>query len=112
MVYAESSWKNALIKAGLEQPEAQSGCPIANKYTNSEIKSNFEVAGLVVTKIEQDHIFPYKVDEYKKYKYEVEDWFKSMPKEMFEALEKQLGWHLLIDAEKQVKSSCYGISHT
>lgn len=100
MVYAENSWKNALIKAGLEQPEAQSGCPIANTYTNSEIKSNFEEAGLVVTKIEQDHIFPYKIDEYKKYKYEIEDWFKSMPREMFEALESQLGWHLLIDAKK------------
>jgi hypothetical protein len=100
MVYAESSWKNALIKAGLEQPEAQSGCPIANTYTNAEIILAFEKAGLIVTEIKQDHIFPYKVAYYKKYKYEVEDWFKSMPKEMFEALEKQLGWHLLIDAEK------------
>jgi SAM-dependent methyltransferase len=103
MVYAESSWKNALIKAGLEQPEAQSGCPIANTYTNSEIRLAFEKAGLIVTDIKQDHIFPYKVADYKKYKYEVEDWFKLMPKEMFEALERQLGWHLLIDAKKLIK---------
>lgn len=100
MVYAENSWKNALIKAGLEQPEAQSGCPIANTYTNAEIRLAFEKARLIITQVKQDHIFPYKVADYKKYKYEVEDWFKSMPIEMFKALERQLGWHLLIDAKK------------
>ena len=30
MVYAKNSWKNAMINSGLDQPEAQYGCPIAN----------------------------------------------------------------------------------
>ena len=33
MMYAKHSWKNAMIEAGLDQPEAQSGCPIAYTHT-------------------------------------------------------------------------------
>jgi hypothetical protein len=38
------------------------------------------------------------VEEYKKYNYVRESWFQVMPKEVFTALEKQLGWHLLINS--------------
>lgn len=96
MVYAENSWKSAMIKAGLDQPEAQHGCPIANTYTKSEIKHHLSEAGFSITKLEQDHIFPYVVEEYKKYNYVKETWFQTMPPEVFVALQKQLGWHLLI----------------
>jgi hypothetical protein len=34
-----------------------------------------------------------------KYEYEIQPWFKAMPQEMFEALEKNLGWHLCITAK-------------
>jgi 2-polyprenyl-3-methyl-5-hydroxy-6-metoxy-1,4-benzoquinol methylase len=33
MLYARHSWKDAMIEAGFDQPEAQSGCPIATTYT-------------------------------------------------------------------------------
>ena len=33
MLYAKDSWKNYMIESGLDQPEAQYGCPIANTYT-------------------------------------------------------------------------------
>src|SRR5579859_4613899 len=33
MLYAKDSWKSAMIEAGFDQPEAQSGCPIALTYT-------------------------------------------------------------------------------
>jgi ubiquinone/menaquinone biosynthesis C-methylase UbiE len=98
MVYAENSWKNALISEGLEQPEAQYGCPIANVYTKSEITNLLFNSGFKVNSIEQDHIFPYKVKEYKNYEYVLEDWFEVMPTEVRQALEHQLGWHLLITA--------------
>lgn len=96
MVYAENSWKSAMIKAGLDQPEAQYGCPIANSYTFSEITTILNASGFEVTIINQDHVFPYVVEEYKKYNYVRESWFQAMPQEVFTALEKQLGWHLLI----------------
>ena len=98
MVYAKNSWKTALINEGFDQPEAQYGCPIANVYTNEEITNLLAESGFKVTSIQQDHIFPYNVDEYKKYNYKLEPWFKSMPKEFKKALDHQLGWHLLVDS--------------
>jgi len=99
MVYAKNSWKNAMIDSGLDQPEAQYGCPIANTYSIDEITKEMNIAGFNVLNVKQDHIFPYVVEKYKKYEYVREDWFKAMPSEVFNALEASLGWHLLIDAE-------------
>ena len=50
--------------------------------------------------IEQTHIFPYKIPEYKRYEYKKEDWFENMPDNIFKVLEKKLGWHLCITCEK------------
>ena len=98
MVYAKNSIKNAMIQSGIEQPEAQSGCPIANVYQPEEIVSALHSAGFKVAKMSQDHIFPYKVEKYINYIYEKEDWLEKMPDEIFRALEKNLGWHLLVEA--------------
>ncbi len=98
MLYAKDSWKNAMIESGLDQPEAQSGCPIAFTYTREEIKTL--LAGLFeVTEIRQAHIFPYVIEKYVKYEYERQPWFKAMPQEVFDALESHFGWHLLITAK-------------
>lgn len=97
MLYAKDSWKNYMIDAGLDQPEAQYGCPIANTYTKQdvvELLDEYEVLS-----IEQDHIFPYQVEPYKQGEYIKQPWFDVMPTEMFETLEKNLGWHLLITAK-------------
>ncbi len=96
MVYAKNSWKAFMIDAGLEQPEAKSGCPIAETYTQDEIKKLLTSYGYNILDISQTHIFPYIVEKYKNYEYEIQPWFKAMPKEMFETLEKKLGWHTLI----------------
>ena len=94
MLYAKNSWKNIMIDAGLDQPEAQSGCPIAFTYLPDEIPAL--LAGFAVKKIDQRHIFPYVIEKYVKYEYEVQPWFKAMPAQMFQALERSLGWHLCI----------------
>lgn len=96
MLYAKDSWKNIMIDAGLDQPEAQSGCPIAFTYTHEEARDL--LGAFEVVEMRQDHIFPYVVEKYVKYEYELQPWFKAMSKEMFLALERQLGWHLLIRA--------------
>jgi len=101
MMYAKNSWKNIMIEAGYDQPEAQNGCPIAYTYTGEEIKKLLE--RFEVLNIQHDHIFPFVVEKYIKYEYEIVPWFAAMPKQMFEALEKKLGWHLLITAKKSSK---------
>jgi SAM-dependent methyltransferase len=95
MLYAKNSWKDIMIEAGLDQPEAQFGCPYATTYTPEMVrelyKDRFEVVSMT-----QTHIFPYVVEKYVKYEYEPQPWFKAMPQAMFEALEGRLGWHMLI----------------
>jgi SAM-dependent methyltransferase len=98
MLYAKNSWKDAMIEAGLDQPEAQSGCPIATTYTEAMVHGLLR--GLFeATDIRQDHIFPYVVEKYVRYEYEPQPWFAAMPRTLFETLEKRFGWHMLITAK-------------
>ena len=96
MVYAKNSWKNIMIDAGLDQPEAQSGCPVAFTYTRDEIPALLE--GFRVEEVRQDHIFPFVIEKYVEYEYELQPWFAAMPREMFRTLEQRLGWHTLVVA--------------
>lgn len=98
MLYASNSWKNYMIASGLDQPEAQYGCPIAYTYTEEEIQSLLG-DDFVITSIERDHIFPYQIEPYKQGEYIKQPWFESMPDEMFRILEKKLGWHILVTAK-------------
>jgi ubiquinone/menaquinone biosynthesis C-methylase UbiE len=95
MLYAKNSWKDIMIEAGLDQPEAQRGCPIATTYTVEMVRDLFQ--GLFeISNLTQAHIFPYVVEKYVNYEYEVQPWVKAMLPEMFAALERRLGWHMLI----------------
>jgi SAM-dependent methyltransferase len=95
MLYAKNSWKDIMIEAGFDQPEAQRGCPYATTYTLEMVHDLYN--GLFdVISAKQDHIFPYVVEKYINYEYELEPWFKTMPPEMFAALKRRLGWHMLI----------------
>ena len=95
MLYAKNSWKDIMIEAGFDQPEAQRGCPIATTYTIGMVHDLFR--GLFeMSNVTQTHIFPYVVDKYVNYEYELQPWFKAMPPEVFAVLERRLGWHMLI----------------
>ena len=97
MLYARHSWKALMIEEGFDQPEAQSGCPIALTYTPGDVEALLDGA-FEVTDMRQAHIFPYVVEQYLRYEYERQPWFKAMPPDLFAALERRLGWHLLIVA--------------
>jgi SAM-dependent methyltransferase len=97
MLYAKNSWKSIMISAGLDQPEAASGCPLAQQYTRDEAITLLD--GFQIVSMEQRHIFPYDVKEYRNHNYVKVPWFEAMPQKMFEALERNLGWHLLIVAK-------------
>jgi SAM-dependent methyltransferase len=99
MLYARNSWKDAMIEAGIDQPEAQSGCPIAFTYTQDEVRDLLAANGFAAVSISQDHIFPYVVEKYVRYEYELQPWFAAMPRDMFRALEQRFGWHMLITAK-------------
>ena len=94
MLYAKNSWKNIMIDCGLDQPEAQFGCPVAYTYTQDEVRGLLK--DFDILELRQDHIFPYVIEKYIKYEYELQPWFKEMPPDMFRALKNSLGWHTLI----------------
>ena len=99
MVYAKNSWKQAMINRGLDQFEAQAGCPYAKSYTKDDI---LDLLGskFHLERLRQDHCFMYNVDAYKQGRYELEPWFEAMPEAMREAVKEYLGWHLLVKAKK------------
>lgn len=97
MLYAKNSWKNILINAGWDQPEAQDNCPQALTYTPQEARELFSAFKTV--QVEQDFIFPWVVEEYVKYNYVKQPWFEAMPPELFRIMERALGWHLMITAK-------------
>jgi 2-polyprenyl-3-methyl-5-hydroxy-6-metoxy-1,4-benzoquinol methylase len=99
MVYAKNSWKQAMINKGLDQYEAQAGCPYAKSYTKDDIHELLEPQ-FEVLRLRQDHCFMYNIEQYKQGNYELEPWFAAMPEAMREAIKEYLGWHLLVKARK------------
>ena len=100
MLYARNSWKYFKILDGLDQYEAQNNVPIANTYTHNEVNELLIKHHFKNISIQQTHIFPYKIPEYKRNEYVKEDYFQSMPRELFACLNKNLGWHLCITCNK------------
>jgi 2-polyprenyl-3-methyl-5-hydroxy-6-metoxy-1,4-benzoquinol methylase len=99
MVYAKNSWKYAMIQKGLDQFEAQAGCPYAQAFTKDEIHQLLE-PNWHVERLRQDHCFMYNVESYKAGRYELEPWFEAMPEPYRQAVREYLGWHLLVKARK------------
>ena len=78
--------------------EAQTGCPVTYTYSKKEAKQllkNFKIVEISI-----DHIFPYKISEYTKYKYTKVWCFRYLPNFFFRWLERNFGWHLLITVIK------------
>ncbi len=106
MLYSKYSTKNFMILLGLAQPEAQYGCPIANTYSKKDILkmlSNFNVYDC-----RKDHIFQYKIPEYKKYIYVKRFPWNMLPQFLIRQVEHYWGWHYLIKSKympKQLEES-------
>ncbi len=112
MVYYRTSWKvfwMLLQEKGkfwkldeiiAKHSEAQTGCPITYSYTKSSVE-DLVGDGFKIEDIFVDHIFPYQIPKYVKYEYEMEWYWKMLPKSVFRALEKKFGWHLCLTAKSK-----------
>lgn len=99
MVYAKNSWKYTMIQKGLDQFEAQPGCPYAQAFSKDEIQ-HLLASGWKIERLRQDHCFMYNVEAYRDGRYELEPWFAAMPDSHRQAVREYLGWHLLVKATK------------
>ena len=98
MLYAKNSYKYFLMNENLIRYEAQKGVPVIDFYNHSDIKILFKKFKII--DIKQKFIFPYKIKPYKNNQFVKLDHFKFMDKKTFNALEKNLGEHLLITLKK------------
>ena len=111
MVYNRDSWKVLWMILGYGKgqfwkkdeliarySEAQTGCPVTYSYTKKTI-GDLLGDGFKITKSEYEHIFPYKISEYVKFRYIKEWYFRYLPESVFKKLEKKFGWHLCVTAE-------------
>jgi 2-polyprenyl-3-methyl-5-hydroxy-6-metoxy-1,4-benzoquinol methylase len=112
MVYHRRSWKVLwiLLTEGRGQfwklnqliatnSEAQTGCPITYSYSRKEGRELLERHGLEVKAAGVDHVFPYRIEDYVKYRYVREWYFRWMPAGMFHGFERRLGWHLCLTGQ-------------
>jgi SAM-dependent methyltransferase len=76
--------------------ESQTGCPITYTYADDTIRTL--LAGFEVIDARKAHIFTWDVDAYQKYEYRKADEWAHVSEAEIAALEKELGWHLLVRA--------------
>jgi len=111
MVYHRYSWKTfwilmtygrgAFWKADellARHSEAQTGCPVTYTYTKKSIKELLE--GFEVLETRAEHIFPYRIADYKAYRYKKVWYFRRLPDKVFRWMERRYGWHLCVTAGK------------
>jgi 2-polyprenyl-3-methyl-5-hydroxy-6-metoxy-1,4-benzoquinol methylase len=90
-------WKTDELVAA--HSEAQTGCPVTFTYTRRELQDVLENAGFRVDDLRVDHVFPYRISDYVRYRYVKESYFRWMPEPLFRAFERRFGWHLLVTAK-------------
>jgi len=90
-------WRSAELVA--QNSEAETGCPITYTYTRRSARLFVEERGFRVREIAVEHIFPYRIPDYVKYRYVRKWYFRWMPSAIFRTLERHLGWHLCLTAE-------------
>jgi len=114
MVYNHYSWRviQIILSSGLkifhglkyliaENSEAQTGCPITYTFSKRKIRKLLEQNGFFIKQISINHIFPYNISRYQNYEYQKVWYFWWMPNSIFRILEKLIGWHICITAERR-----------
>lgn len=110
MVYHRNSWKvlwivltegrcnfRRLDEIVARNSEAQTGCPVTYTYTRDSVSRLLK--GFTVQDMWVDHIFPYRIADYVKYRYVMNWYFRIMPRPLFRKLEQRFGWHLCVTAQ-------------
>ena len=76
--------------------EAQTGCPITYSYSEDSVREL--LAGFRLLDVHKSHIFTWDVEAYRNYEYRKADEWVNVSDADLAALEKELGWHLLVRA--------------
>jgi len=95
MTYGKGAfWK--LDEVIARHSEAQTGCPVTYTFTRKSIEELLEGFEVLETKVE--HVFPYRVEDYRAYRYKKVWYFRYLPEKVFRWMERRFGWHLCVTA--------------
>lgn len=78
--------------------EAQFDSPVTYAYTRRELLEMLPRHGFRVVDVFVDHIFPWRVEDYLRYRYRKVWYFRWLPEPLFRRLERAFGWHLCVTA--------------
>jgi len=93
----EGTWDMSRIDELIARnSEAQTGCPVTYTYTDESVREL--LAGFHVADVRKAHIFTWDVDAYKRYEYKKAVEWAGVSDAELAALERELGWHLLVRA--------------
>jgi 2-polyprenyl-3-methyl-5-hydroxy-6-metoxy-1,4-benzoquinol methylase len=90
-------WRGAELVA--KHSEAQTGCPVTYTYSKRTGAAWLRRNGFETTEAWVDHIFPYRIPDYKEYRYVREWYWRWLPSPIFRLLERTFGWHLCLTAK-------------
>jgi SAM-dependent methyltransferase len=76
--------------------EAQTGCPVTYTYTDQSVRELLE--GFTLADVRKAHIFTWDIDAYRRYEYQKAPEWAGVTDRELAALERELGWHLLVQA--------------
>lgn len=76
--------------------EAQTGCPVTYSYSRRTVRELLR--GLEIDEVFVDHIFPFRIPEYVRYRYVKPWYFRALPRPFFRWMERRFGWHLCVTA--------------
>lgn len=78
--------------------EAQTGSPVTYTFRRRDVRRLLERYGFRVQDMWVDHIFPYRIADYRQYRYVKTWYFRRIPAPLFRFLERHWGWHLCVTA--------------
>jgi ubiquinone/menaquinone biosynthesis C-methylase UbiE len=96
-LHEEGIWDMARIDELIAQrSEAQTGCPVTYTYLFEEARELLE--GFTISDMRKAHIFTWDIEAYRRHEYvKAPEWAGVSDRDLA-ALERELGWHLLITA--------------
>jgi ubiquinone/menaquinone biosynthesis C-methylase UbiE len=111
MVYHRRSWKvlwmlmaygkrpgESLDQLIARYSEAETGCPVTYSYSKEDMPALLRGFELISVRIE--HIFPYRISDYRNFRYRKAWYFRWLPPALFRFIEKRWGWHLCVTARQ------------
>jgi ubiquinone/menaquinone biosynthesis C-methylase UbiE len=93
----ERAWDMSRIDELIaKNSEAQTGCPVTYTYTPDSVRAL--LLGFDVLEISKAHIFTWDVEAYRRFEYKKDPAWAGVSDEELAALERELGWHMLVRA--------------